>query len=110
MISHLKRHFRRAHRNHTIARQSGRVRLVVFRSLKAIYAQLVDDSTQKVLGSASSLKGPKGIAGATKVGEEIAKLAKTKKAVSVSFDRNGYRYHGQVKALAEAARKGGVEF
>ncbi len=100
----------RARRTHAQARASERNRLIVFRSLRAIYAQIVDDSTGKVLCGTSNLKGKAGIEGAKKVGTEIAKLAKTKKVEEVAFDRNGYQYHGQVKALAEGAREGGLKF
>jgi large subunit ribosomal protein L18 len=87
-------------------------RLSVFRSNKAIYAQLVDDTKGKTLASASSLtlKGKKGVEAAKLVGQELAKLAKEKKIAVCVFDRSGYLYHGQVKALAEGAREGGLQF
>ena len=87
-------------------------RLVVFRSSQHLYAQLVDDTQGKVLGSASdlSLKKGKKTEKATKVGEAIAKKAKELKIEKIVFDRAGYQYHGRVKALAEAARKGGLKF
>ncbi len=89
-----------------------RPRLSVFRSLSNISAQLIDDSTGKVLVASSSLKIKKGKKSevATQVGAEIAKLAKTKKITACVFDRGGYLYHGRVKALAEAAREGGLQF
>ncbi len=91
-------------------------RMSVFRSNKQISVQLIDDLTGNTLVSASSLnkdiaatKGNKTeIAG--KVGEAIAKLAIEKGISTVIFDRNGYLYHGRVKALAEAARKEGLKF
>jgi large subunit ribosomal protein L18 len=92
---------------------AARPRLTVFCSLTAVYAQLIDDTAGKTLASASSLDGKKSaktIAAATKVGEEIAKKAKDAKVTSIVFDRNGRKYHGRVKALAEAARKGGLTF
>ena len=89
-----------------------RPRLSVFRSLSNISAQLIDDSTGKVLVASSSLKIKKVKKSevATQVGAEIAKLAKTKKITACVFDRGGYLYHGRVKALAEAAREGGLQF
>lgn len=90
-----------------------RPRLVVFRANSHIYAQLIDDETNKTLAAASSLeiksKGPK-MDSATAVGQAIAKKALDKKIESVVFDRGGYKYHGRVKALAEAARAEGLKF
>jgi large subunit ribosomal protein L18 len=91
-------------------------RMSVFRSNKQISVQLIDDFSGNTLVSVSSLnkdiaatKGNKTeVAG--KVGESIAKLALEKGITSVVFDRNGYLYHGRVKALAEAARKEGLKF
>ena len=88
-------------------------RLCVFRSLKYIYAQIVDDTARKTLVSFDSrkLKNAKNDAGtAKKVGEEIARLAKGKKIEKVFFDKHGYKYHGKVKALAEGARESGLKF
>jgi len=87
-------------------------RLSVFRSNQAIYAQLVDDTKGVTLASAHSLelKGKKGIEFAKAVGLELAKAAKEKKIETCVFDRSGYQYHGQVKALAEGAREGGLKF
>jgi large subunit ribosomal protein L18 len=100
----------RARRTHAKAKTSGRPRLVVYRSLKAIYAQIVDDAANKVLCGASNLKGKAGVAGAQEVGKMIADLAQKAKVSEVTFDRNGYLYHGQIKALAEGAREGGLKF
>lgn len=90
-----------------------RPRLTVFRSNKQIYAQVVDDIAGKTLAAASSLKltdkAPKKEI-AAKVGEMIAKTAQEAGITSVVFDRNGYLYHGRVKELADAARKGGLKF
>lgn len=89
-----------------------RPRMTVFRSNKAIYVQLVDDLKGETLVSASS----KGLEGGTKteiaakVGEAVAGKAKEKGIETVVFDRNGYLYHGRVKSLADAARKGGLKF
>ncbi len=88
-------------------------RLSVFRSNKQIYAQVIDDTTGKTLAAASSLKiedklPKKEIA--AKVGELVAQNAKEAGIEKVTFDRNGYLYHGRIKELADAARKGGLKF
>ncbi len=90
-----------------------RPRLVVFRSQKHIYAQLVDDVSGHVLTESSTLllEGEKAnCKGAGALGKKIAKLAQTKKIQKVVFDRNGFLYHGRVKALADAARSNGLIF
>ena len=96
---------------------SARPRLVVYRSNLHLYAQIVDDTKGSTLVSASTLCLKKAtadahcnLAGAALVGKEIARLAKEKNINSVVFDRNGYIYHGRVKALADGAREGGLEF
>jgi large subunit ribosomal protein L18 len=88
-----------------------RPRLVVFRSLKHIYAQLVDDTTNRTLAAVSDrkLEGKKS-AKSTEVGKLIAQKAKEAGFSRVVFDRAGYRYHGRVKAVADGAREGGLEF
>ena len=89
-----------------------RPRLSVFRSNKQIYAQVINDVTGTTLASASSLgleTMPK-IEQAQKVGALLAEKAKAAGVTSVVFDRNGYLYHGRVKALADAAREGGLNF
>ena len=89
-----------------------RPRLSVFRSNKQIYAQVINDLEGKTLASASSLgleAMPK-IEQAEKVGELVAQKAKEAGVENVVFDRNGYLYHGRVKSLADAARKGGLNF
>ncbi|MDH6311340.1 large subunit ribosomal protein L18 [Parabacteroides sp. PFB2-10] len=90
-----------------------RPRLTVFRSNKQIYAQVIDDTTGKTLAAASSLKmeekGSKKEV-AAKVGELVAKNAQEAGIQAVVFDRNGYLYHGRIKELADAARKGGLKF
>lgn len=89
-----------------------RPRLSVFRSNKQIYAQVINDLTGTTLASASSLgmeKMPKQQQ-AQKVGELVAEKAKAVGIESVVFDRNGYLYHGRVRELADAARKGGLNF
>jgi large subunit ribosomal protein L18 len=91
-----------------------RPRLAVFRSLKHIYAQVIDDRAGRTLAAASSgEKGsPKGgnVAGAKEIGRQVAERAKEKGITKVVFDRGGYLYHGRVKALADAAREAGLEF
>ena len=94
---------------------AARPRLSVFRSARHIYAQLIDDDAGKTLAAASSLKlTGKGSRGnrdaAAKVGTLIAKAGKAAGHETVVFDRNGFKYHGRVKALAEAAREGGLSF
>jgi len=89
-----------------------RPRLSVFRSNKQIYAQVINDETGKTLAAASSLgleAMPK-IQQAQKVGEMLAEKAQAAGVTTVVFDRNGYLYHGRVKELADAARKGGLKF
>lgn len=91
-----------------------RPRLSVFRSNRRIYAQIIDDSKGKTLVSASDLsKNPEKtskVEGAKKVGEKVAKGALAKKIKKVVFDKSGYKYHGRIKSLADAAREGGLEF
>lgn len=88
-------------------------RLSVFRSNKQIYAQVIDDVNGVTLASASSLKVDEKLPKkemAAKVGEMIATNAKEAGVEKVAFDRNGYLYHGRIKELADAARKGGLKF
>lgn len=89
-------------------------RLSVFRSSKHLYAQVIDDFAGKTLASAStvSAKIQKGgnVEAAAQVGKAIAEQAKAAGIETVAFDRNGFRYHGRVKALADAAREGGLKF
>lgn len=89
-----------------------RPRMSVFRSNKQIYAQIIDDLSGRTLAAASSLgleKMPKKEQ-AAKVGELIAQKAQEAGVQTVVFDRNGYLYHGRVKEVADAARKGGLKF
>lgn len=109
LTAHQKR-LSRARRTHAKAKVGQKPRLIIYRSNKAIYAQIFDDQSGKVLASASSLKGKPGIEGAKAVGVAIAQAAKKAKVTEIAFDRNGYKYHGQVKALAEGAREGGLKF
>ncbi len=94
-------------------------RLSVFRSLNNVYAQIIDDTTGTTLTSASSLskelaediKKAKGkIAKSKVVGSLVAKKALEKNITTVVFDRNGYRYHGRIQAIADGAREGGLKF
>jgi|TARA_B100001079_G_scaffold134770_1_gene115498 large subunit ribosomal protein L18 len=96
-----------------------RPRLVVYRSLKHIYGQIVDDNKGEVLVSASSvdnsiqpeMKSTKSkIDKSNQVGKILAERAKENKIKKIVFDRNGFLYHGRVKALADGAREGGLEF
>ncbi len=95
-----------------------RPRLCVFRSLGHIYAQVIDDRAGRTLASASSLdaevrkllKGGGNLAAAKVIGKAIAERARAAKIERVVFDRGGYKYHGRVKALAEAAREAGLKF
>ena len=102
-----------------IKRAAGeRARLSVFRSSKHIYAQVIDDVKGETLASASSIekdlrgsqKTGANIAAAKAVGKLVAERAAAKGVTNVVFDRGGYLYHGRVKALAEAAREGGLKF
>lgn len=88
-------------------------RLAIFKSLRSIYVQVIDDQKGKTLASAklSEIKKAKNdSAGAMQVGELIAKKCKELKISEIVFDRGGYKYHGKVKALAEGARFGGIKF
>ena len=96
----------------------GRPRLSVFRSSKQIYAQVIDDERGHTLAAASSLekdmrdklKTGADVAAAAEVGRVVAQRAKEAGVSKVVFDRSGYLYHGRVKALADAAREGGLDF
>jgi large subunit ribosomal protein L18 len=107
-----RRRVRSALRSHA----AGKPRLSVHRSGRHIYAQVIDDAAGKTLASASSLdKDLKGKGGATKngaaaVGKTLAERAKKAGISQVVFDRGGFLFHGRVKALADAAREGGLEF
>ncbi len=90
-------------------------RLNVFRSAKHIYAQVIDDAKGETLVAASTagkqpVEKSGSIKGAKKVGEMIAERAKAKKIEKVVFDRNGFKFHGRIKALADAAREKGLKF
>jgi len=95
-----------------VAGTAERPRLSVFRSNQFIYAQIIDDSTGKTLVSASDMASKKGTKTerSVAVGTEVAKLAGTKGIKKVVFDRNGFKYTGRIKALADQARVSGLEF
>ena len=98
-----------------VAGTAGRPRLAVFRSNKGIFAQLIDDDSGRTLTGASWLGLKKSFKGnkteqASEVGKALAEAAKKAGIETVVFDRGGYLYHGRVKALAEAAREGGLKF
>jgi large subunit ribosomal protein L18 len=102
---------------HKVKGTAARPRLSVFRSLRHIYAQVVDDFAGRTLAAASSLDPELrgrvdggNAAGAAEVGEALARKAVASGIAEVVFDRGGNRYHGRVKALAEGARKGGLKF
>jgi large subunit ribosomal protein L18 len=107
---------RRARRGRMKMRELGAVRLTVHRTPRHIYAQVIAPAGDRVLATASTLEkdlrgGATGnVEAAAKVGALIAARAKTAGVTAVAFDRAGYKYHGRVKALAEAAREAGLEF
>ncbi len=107
---------RRAKRSRAQMRSKGDIRLSVYRTPRHIYAQLIAAEGDKVLAAASTLdkslrSGSTGnVSAAGKVGELIAERAKAAGVTRVAFDRSGFKYHGRVKALADAAREGGLEF
>jgi large subunit ribosomal protein L18 len=100
------------------AQRSSRPRLTVFRSAKHIYAQLVDSETGRTIGSVSTrsrtvmadVAATGNVEAAKRVGRAVAELARQKEIEKVVFNRNGFLYHGRVKALAEAAREAGLQF
>lgn len=115
MMNRNQKRLRRSRQTRLKIRELRKNRLAVFRSNSHIYATITDADGAKVLASASSreadLKGKGGnAAGATEVGKRIAEKALKAGIDQVAFDRSGYRYHGRVKALAEAAREGGLKF
>lgn len=115
-VKQLRRRRRVASIRRRVTGEPGAPRLVVYRSLKHIYAQVVDDLAGKTLVSASSREKALGLdatgntAAAQAVGKAIAERAKGQSIETVRFDRGGFRYHGRVKALADAAREGGLKF
>ena len=109
---------RRARKTRARIASQAKPRLSVFRSGKHIYAQVIDDAQGIVLAQASSLEAalrtqmPRGadVAAAATIGQRVAAKALAVGVKEVAFDRSGYRYHGRVRALADAAREGGLSF
>jgi large subunit ribosomal protein L18 len=108
----IKRQNRHKKVRKTVNGTSDRPRLSVFKSAQHIYAQIIDDGSGKTLVAESDLKVTTGTKKdrATTVGENIAKKAVKEKITKVVFDRGGFKYHGRIAALAEGARKGGLQF
>jgi large subunit ribosomal protein L18 len=115
-IKHLRQLRRRRHVRKKIVGTAERPRMSVFRSSKHIYVQLIDDINGSTLGAASTSGKEAGagyggnVKAAKAVGKKIAEVAKTRGIANVAFDRGHYRYHGRVKALADAAREAGLQF
>ena len=116
MTKEQARHRRKIRIRKKISGDAERPRLVVFRSNAHIYAQIVDDHSGNTLVSTSTLtlkktedKAHGNKVGAELVGKEIARLAKESNITNVVFDRNGYLYHGRIKAVADGAREGGLK-
>ncbi|PKL06947.1 MAG: 50S ribosomal protein L18 [Spirochaetae bacterium HGW-Spirochaetae-7] len=110
-----RRGARKVHVRKTISGTSGRPRLTVFKSNRYLYVQAIDDEAGVTLASASTLeealKGIKAtVAGGAKLGELLGARLVEKKIETVIFDRNGYHYHGVVKAIADGTRKAGIKF
>jgi large subunit ribosomal protein L18 len=116
MLSKKESRLRRARRSRSHMRELGATRLCVNRTSQHIYAQIISGDGNKVLATASTLDKElrAGATGnkdaAAKVGELIANRAKEAGVTKVAFDRSGFKYHGRVKALADAAREAGLEF
>ncbi len=122
MYTRLDRNVLRQRRHERARRRligvAARPRLSVYRSLKQIYAQVIDDETGRTLAAASTLDqeirakvaGKKKAEAAAVVGEVLAQRARARGITAVVFDRGGYLYHGRVRALADAARAAGLEF
>lgn len=113
-LNDIRRKRRKAGIRKGVFGSAAKPRLSVYRSSKHIYAQLIDDFEGKTLASASTVqaKSDKGgnVDAAKSVGTQIAEAAKAAGIEVIAFDRNGFKYHGRVKALAEAAREGGLKF
>jgi large subunit ribosomal protein L18 len=109
---------RRARKTRAKIRELGRARLCIHRTPRHIYAQIIDESGDKVLVSASTLdrelrkdmKATGNAEAAAAIGKAVAERAKAAGISAVAFDRSGFKYHGRVKALADAARESGLEF
>lgn len=110
-----KRLHRKVHIRKTVYGTAERPRMTVTRSNKNLFVQVINDDEGKTLASISTLEKEfialrSNIDGATKLGEALGKRLQEKKITTVVFDRNGYLYHGVVKALADATRKAGIAF
>jgi large subunit ribosomal protein L18 len=107
---------RQSRNRYRLSSHGTRPRLSIFRSGKHIYAQVIDDASAKTLAAASTNEKDSkeakswNVAAASSVGKKIAERAKAAGVTQVMFDRGGYIYHGRIKALADAAREGGLEF
>jgi large subunit ribosomal protein L18 len=104
---------RRKHIRKNVSGTAEKPRLNVRRSLNHIYAQIIDDTSGRTLAASSSLTlkiSGKTVAGAKEVGKAVAVAAREKSIETVQFDRGGRLYHGRIKALADAAREGGLKF
>lgn len=116
ILKNKRRQRRKKHTRKTAFGAPDRPRLTVFRSNTNIYAQVIDDLAGKTLVSVSSLDAGLKVAkggnceAATAVGKELAKQASAQGIKKVVFDRNGYKYHGRIRSLADAAREGGLAF
>jgi len=117
-LKQVQRLRRRRHVRRKIVGTVERPRLTVFRSSMHIYAQLIDDLTGRTLAAASSLAPDMrkdvayggNVKAAQAVGKRLAEVAKERGITKAAFDRGHYRYHGRIKALADAAREGGLQF
>lgn len=118
MVNKEQSRIRRSRKTRAKIAELGRTRLTVFRSNLNIYAQVIDAATNKVVATASTveaemrkkLKKTGDVSAAAEIGKRIADKAKKAGVEEVAFDRSGYRYHGRIKALAEAARENGLKF
>jgi large subunit ribosomal protein L18 len=112
----LKREGRQTRVRKQVRGTAEKPRLCVFRSLTATYVQAISDTTGEVIAAASTksissaAKSKKGVESATALGKEVAKQLISKNVTTVTFDRNGYQFHGRVKAVAEGAREAGLVF
>lgn len=108
-----RRNRRKKHVRKTIEGTAKRPRMSVFKSSKHLYIQVIDDESEKTIAFANNIEKdnrsiPSTVEGAMKLGELIGTRLKEKKITNVVFDRNGYIYHGKIKAIAEGARKAGI--
>ena len=118
MLNLKERRIKRSQKSRKIITELGIIRLSVHRTNLHIYAQLIDDKNSKVIASASTLESTvrkeissgNNITAAIVIGKRIAEKGKEKGVSKIAFDRSGYKYHGRVKALADAARENGLKF